>query len=322
MPEETCDECGFDSREWTVPDAASFFGALGLWWRLATEGIEEELLNRRPAAATWSVLEYGLHSAFVTALHWQGIAYIHDRDGVDLGGPHGLPGDGPPLTLNRESTVIDLDREGARLAALARKREGWEHRGTISGTTITAAEALLHAVHDASHHMLDVSRILATTTAELTGTVHQINISGGGVPKSPIDNATVNRRGLETDRHADRRHHGRPFQALSLWSVEVIEELAGQGHPIASGLGGENITIRGIDWTSMRPGLTMRIDGVVAEVTFPATPCAKQTNWFSDGDFKRIDHDRNPQWTRWYAWVREPGTIARGGRITTGPNAR
>jgi MOSC domain-containing protein YiiM len=49
---------------------------------------------------------------------------------------------------------------------------------------------------------------------------------------------------------------------------------------------------------------------VLAELSFPAVPCAKQTRWFHDGDFQRIAYERNPQLVRWYAWVREPGDVA------------
>ena len=50
----------------------------------------------------------------------------------------------------------------------------------------------------------------------------------------------------------------------------------------------------------------------LAELSYPAIPCPKQTRWFVDGDFARIGHARNPRLTRWYAWVREPGEVRAG----------
>lgn len=79
------------------------------------------------------------------------------------------------------------------------------------------------------------------------------------------------------------------------------------------------MTLAGIDWASLRPGARLRADGALAELSFPATPCAKQTQWFADGDFGRIDHDRNPHLTRWYAWVREAGDVSPGDRVVVQP---
>jgi len=188
---------------------------------------------------------------------------------------------------------------------------------------VQADAGLLHAIHDATHHWLDVGRGLAALdvgTPAATGRVAQVNTSDGGVPKRAVPRATVGRRGLEGDRQAERLHHGRPFQALCLWSTEVIDELAGHGHALAPGAAGENLTLSGLEWASLRPGARLRVGTALAELSFPATPCAKQTRWFADGDFSRISHGRNPQWTRWYAWVREPGLVRAGDRAVLQPH--
>jgi MOSC domain-containing protein YiiM len=314
---ETCDECGFDARRWRVRDAVSFLGALGFWWEAATDGIPADRLNGRPAPGVWSALEYGGHGAVVTAMCRWGIEAIAASDGVEL---PPLPEDdgeaGEHAVLDADKVVGDLEREGHALAELAKDvpKAAWAHVGHHPGGVIQAEAALFHAVHDASHHMLDVSRGLATTG--MSGTVVQINANDGGVPKLPVTGAEVTRDGLVGDRQADRKHHGRPFQALSLWSADVIAELAALGHPIAAGSAGENITLAGIDWAALRPGTLLSIgESLVAELSYPATPCRKQTRWFSDGDFGRIDYGHNPQWTRWYAWVREPGIVKPGDRV-------
>jgi MOSC domain-containing protein YiiM len=167
--------------------------------------------------------------------------------------------------------------------------------------------------HDASHWMMDLSRALAPHRPTQQGTVTQVNASRGGVPKTPMLAARIGADGLEGDRQADRRHHGRQFQALCLWSADVIDELKAQGHPIAPGSAGENLTIAGVDWSLIRPGAIVRIgEAAEAEISFDATPCKKQAQWFSDGDFRRIAIERNPQWVRWYAWVRRPGPVQPG----------
>jgi MOSC domain-containing protein YiiM len=311
MTPERCDECGFDASAWAVRDAVTLFDALGWWWRGALDGVEVAALNTRPQPAVWSVLEYGLHSSLVTALHRVGIAAMLRDEPV--GEYRAVDGDAPALTdLDPERTIGDLEREGTGLASVV--------RGT--GMSPMATAALLHAVHDASHHQMDVGRGLAALGAGTpagAGRVEQVSVSTGGVPKLAVGQAAVSRRGVDGDRQADRKHHGRPFQAVCLWSAEVIDELNGLGHSLAPGAAGENITVSGVDWATLRPGSRLRIGSVIAEVSFEATPCAKQTRWFSDGDFGLIDYSRNPRWTRWYAWVREPGEVATGDDVVVQP---
>ena len=175
----------------------------------------------------------------------------------------------------------------------------------------------LGAIHDVTHQMMDIAVALAPLrSVPRHGRVEQVNAGDGGVPKLPTTGRAISFDGLEGDRQADRKHHGRPFQALCLWSTEVIDELAAAGHPIAAGNAGENLTVSGLDWPAMRPGVLLRIGTALAEVSFPATPCAKQAGWFTDGDFRRIDHDNNPNWTRWYAWVRQPGRVNPGDAVS------
>src|SRR3712207_3923787 len=95
--------------------------------------------------------------------------------------------------------------------------------------------------------------------AGTTGVVHQINVSNGGVPKLPVPEAAVTVDGVGGDRQRDLRVHGGPFRAVCLFSLEVIERLRAEGHPIAPGTVGENVTVGGLDWTLVRPGVRLRI---------------------------------------------------------------
>jgi MOSC domain-containing protein YiiM len=150
--------------------------------------------------------------------------------------------------------------------------------------------------------------------------IHQINVSDGGVLKLPVSEAFVNVRGVLRDNQANRIHHGRPEQALCLYSLEVIEALQAEGHPIEPGSAGENLTITGLDWPSIEPGMRLAIgDSVVAEITYPATPCAKNARWFEDRDFGRIDNDDHPGWSRWYAGIVAAGSIAPGDEVSVIP---
>ena len=84
-------------------------------------------------------------------------------------------------------------------------------------------------------------------TTSQTGTVVGIQVSTNSVPKTSIARGMVNYDGLVGDPQMARTHHGRPWQALCIWSDEVIAQHPNAGHPIARGSAGENITISQLD---------------------------------------------------------------------------
>jgi MOSC domain len=147
------------------------------------------------------------------------------------------------------------------------------------------------------------------TTAR--GEVAGLFRSDGGVPKTGADHVDVTFGGVTGDRQGNRKHHGSPFQALCIWSADVIDSLAAQGHPIAYGSAGENITVRGLPWDDVRPGVRLAIGGVVCDVSSYAVPCRHNARWFSDGNYRRIAHEAGPV-ARVYATVIEQGSISLG----------
>ncbi len=320
---ETCTDCAFDSRRWRLRDAVNVFENLGWWWAHATAGFGDDALNRRPAPAVWSVLEYGLHTALATAVIRISVEEILTENGRVLLDDFDI-GDATEdnwVAIDRASTLGDLAREGAAMAAVARRREApWGNIGWFDGSAVQAGAYLIHDVHDASHHFFDTARGLAALTVDdgSKGRLVQINVSDGGVPKLPVLDASVGVEGVSGDHQRDHKHHGRPFQAVCLWSAEVIEELAGFGHPIAPGYAGENLTLTGLDWSAMRPGTLLRVGDALIELSYPAVPCHKQSRWFSDGDYSRISFEMNPRWARWYGWVREPADVRSGAPVIVG----
>jgi MOSC domain-containing protein YiiM len=152
-----------------------------------------------------------------------------------------------------------------------------------------------------------------------SGEVHGCFISGGGVPKIPVDELVVSATGAVGDTQKTRKHHGRPWQALCLWSSDVVGDLAKDGHPIKPGFAGENISIAGLDWAEVRPGSQLRIGAVLIETSLYALPCAKNAAWFTNRDFERMHHRRETGVSRIYASVLEPGTIRPGDSVTLNP---
>ena len=148
------------------------------------------------------------------------------------------------------------------------------------------------------------------------GSVVQVNVSGGGVPKLPVLEAQVGELGLAGDRHYDERNHGGRGRAVSLFAIELIEALAAEGHPITPGGTGENVTTRGIDWEAIVPGARLRLGpDCLLEVTSHTAPCFKIEGNFLDRDFSRISQKAHPGWSRAYARVLVPGRIRPGDAI-------
>lgn len=143
------------------------------------------------------------------------------------------------------------------------------------------------------------------------GHVAHLHLSDGGLPKTPVPSVDVGWRGVVGDRQATRVHHGRPWQALCLWSSEVIESLHADGHPIAPGLAGENITLAGLPWSDVRAGVRLRIGDVLCEISAYALPCFQNKRWFNGGEFDVMHHERGDV-SRVYATVVEPGSITVG----------
>jgi MOSC domain-containing protein YiiM len=146
-----------------------------------------------------------------------------------------------------------------------------------------------------------------------TGQVVQINVNPkGGVPKYAVASAQVTTQGLVGDKQRNRRFHGGPQRAVSLYSLERIQALQGEGHPIAPGSAGENLTLSGIDWAAIAAGDRLRIGELVIEVTGYAAPCDNISASFADGLSKRISQKLHPGWSRLYAKVLAVATVHTG----------
>jgi MOSC domain-containing protein YiiM len=328
MAVETCEECRFDASAYTRDDAKGTLRATGIRWRWTIEDVDPRLLHHRPAPAVWSIVEYVDHSATVIELmgrllHAMTTRDVEPMEGLDA--PGASAGD-PPTTLSIDDALHRLGANVARLDAKARSLRGedWARTVIVDGEIRTADDVLRHAVHDSTHHLMDGGRVLAALGARTpeidTGVVAGLFANKGGVGKLPITEASIGYRGVVGDRQRTRFHHGRVSQALCLWSAEVVRALRAEGHPIEPGSAGENISIEGITWTDLRAGTRLGIGAdALIEVSGYALPCKNNSSFFIDGDFRRMDPDRHPGWSRIYASVLRDGVVRRGDKVVIEP---
>jgi hypothetical protein len=282
---ELCRRCRFDSRQWRRQDASTVLERLGSWWRLATADLSADRLNQRPAPGVWSALEYGLHSAMVLPILRDEIEVMLAHDGAEVRDPCpdlDIEDASRPLTLDPASILDALEREGAILSRLVDTRpDGWAHLGRMDDGTWWQAEAtLLHIVHDTTHHFLDVGEGLVRIGAALP------------VAESTVESVSLAGR-------VEGARHPRPFEAVGLWSSEMIAALGKTGDAIGADQAEENLTLSGIDWASLRPGTRVLAGTALLELSYRADPGA--------------------EWAGWYAWVRQQGRIRPGDSAVISP---
>lgn len=150
--------------------------------------------------------------------------------------------------------------------------------------------------------------------------IFQINISRGGVPKQPIPIGEVTPLGLVGDVQRDRKHHGGPERALCLFSLEHILALQAEGHPIYPGATGENVTIAGLDWATLVPGVRLQLGPeVLVEITGYASPCSNITAAFRNGAINEISEKKYPGRSRLYGRVLHTGRLRPGDEVQVVP---
>lgn len=146
--------------------------------------------------------------------------------------------------------------------------------------------------------------------------LHQISVSDGGVPKKPVVEARVTLQGVEGDRQRNLKVHGGPDRAVCLYSLEVIEQLQQAGHSIEPGFSGENLTLAGLDWELMQPGVRLTVGpDVELEVMSYTSPCSHNARWFHDRNYQRISQMKHPGWSRVYAKVLKEGVVRPGDQV-------
>ena len=156
----------------------------------------------------------------------------------------------------------------------------------------------------------------------MTGTVLQVNVSQGGIPKRAIPFGELTPAGITGDAWR-YPFHGGPKQAVLLITLEGIEELVAQGFPLSPGALGENLTTRGLDRRALRFGQRLQVGDAIIELTKMRQPCATLNPYGSgiqaamyDARVAKSDPG-SPLWglSGFYASVVQPGTVRTGDAV-------
>ncbi len=167
MSEPGCEECGFDDE---ALDPAAIPAALRSFAKRYRAPLSrflpgedgDSLVRERPAPDTWSALEYAAHVRDVFGNYQRWIRQILAEDRPVLEGP--APDD---LAVERKYGDDDpaavaeaLAANAERLAALVETvpADGWDRVGLRRDEERSVLLLARRAVHEGSHHLLDIGR--------------------------------------------------------------------------------------------------------------------------------------------------------------------
>jgi MOSC domain-containing protein YiiM len=153
----------------------------------------------------------------------------------------------------------------------------------------------------------------------VTGTVIQVSVSRGGIPKRAVPSAHATETGLAGDSWRYPFHGGRR-KSILLVTAEGIDELVTMGFGLYPGALGENLTTRGLNRLALRLGQRFRVGEAEIELASIRVPCSTLDVYGSgiqaalyDPRVARGDAE-SPRWglSGFYASVIGPGLMSCG----------
>ncbi|MGB7211790.1 MAG: MOSC domain-containing protein [Gemmatimonadales bacterium] len=132
------------------------------------------------------------------------------------------------------------------------------------------------------------------------------------IDKRPVQGPVqIGKLGIHRDQQADARHHGGPSRALCCYVRAHQEAWAREwDRPVEPGAFGENLTLGGLDESTVHIGDRFRVGTALIEVTSARGPCATLSARLGVPDI--VARIRMNGWTGWYCRVIDEGAAAAG----------
>ena len=158
----------------------------------------------------------------------------------------------------------------------------------------------------------------------MTTSISQINVKPDtpgqvGLPKIPVETATISKWGLAGDYNRFRKEKKKndPDMAVMILSTDILDALNNEGWPVNPGDLGENITLTNIDYSIMALGDRLNIRDVTLEISLMCDPCTNLNNLPYVGKEKSTSFIKTLMKRRgWYARVLKPGEVSVGDSVT------
>jgi hypothetical protein len=166
---ERCPECAFDPNGVGPADLPAAVGGLGRRYQAPLTrflpGEDASLLIAHPLPGVWSALAYACHVRDVLALFDRRIVRMLTEDAPDLGfwdheaAVEADAYDKQPPAEVAAAIAANAAALAATLAAVP--DDAWDRTGTRGdGELFTVLGYGRYAVHDGTHHLLDIGRVL------------------------------------------------------------------------------------------------------------------------------------------------------------------
>jgi hypothetical protein len=164
MDFERCSECGFNGKEWSDAAAISAVERLPSRFADAVAGLSSHDLVSRPVDGQWSIAEYADHVREVLF----GMRFLLDvavtQPGTDLGESPSSHFESDPRQIDIDAAFAGIEREVTSLVRTFSEltTNEWESVVTLDGANLDPHWIIRHAVHDSTHHLLDIGRLRLT----------------------------------------------------------------------------------------------------------------------------------------------------------------
>jgi catechol 2,3-dioxygenase-like lactoylglutathione lyase family enzyme len=160
---EACAGCGFDPATAVTAALSDRLRDSAYRWRQVLLDADDVAVRARPAAGTWSALEYGVHVRDTVAVFTERILRTLAEDGPELGwwDHEAAVEDGFANESDVEAVLDDLDDNVGRLREVLGRvhDEQWSRRATRRAEEDFTVELLARFVaHEVAHHLADAER--------------------------------------------------------------------------------------------------------------------------------------------------------------------
>lgn len=167
MKTPPCAECGFDYESLGPADVPAAIRSFATRYRAPLSRFlpgedGDSLVRQRPAPEVWSALEYAAHVRDVFASYdgWVHLCLAGDRPVLEGPGPDALA---EQRRYNEDDPVAVADALAANAERLATTFEtvpddGWDRVGLRRDEERSVRFTARRAVHEGSHHLLDIGR--------------------------------------------------------------------------------------------------------------------------------------------------------------------
>jgi hypothetical protein len=162
-----CQECGFDYDALAPADIPAAMRGFAKRYRAPLSRFlpgedGDAVVRQRPGADTWSALEYAAHVRDVFAAYdrWIHRCLAEDRPVLDGPGPDDLAAERRYNDDDPAAVVEAVAANAERLAATVESLPdgGWDRVGMRRDEERSVLLTARRAVHEGSHHLLDIGR--------------------------------------------------------------------------------------------------------------------------------------------------------------------